>query len=411
LKDAVHIKADPAEAKTLADGSNGTSDPAFSAPAQLKQSYAVVPAKLRMVTLTAVLKRAFSRKGSVMKAIVFMSCADSVDFHYELFTHTNAKAKSKATDDSGDIPGSTPSAKPAPNTSTTVSTSATLTTLASNPVALHRLHGSLAQPIRTSTLHAFSTCKTASVLICTDVASRGLDLPHVDLIIEYDPPFSMDEHLHRIGRTARAGRDGRAMIFLLPGAEEGYVPLLKKATHDGGRSVIRHSAEELMKKGFTPSNPNSKANWEEVATELQLEAERWVAATPKMMEMARKAFQSHVRAYATHVAAERKCFDIKELHLGHLAKAFALRERPGGMGAGPGRGSGKSTKARQAATKGGREVDASAGTPRNPSISKRKATDQPRLDDVPSIDSAEAARRMRAKMKEHMAGISEFNLG
>jgi ATP-dependent RNA helicase DDX31/DBP7 len=201
------------------------------------------------------------------------------------------------------------------------------------------------------------------------------------------------------------------MIFLLPGAEEGYVPLLKKATHDEGRSVIRHTAEELMKKGFTPSNPNAKENWEEVATELQLEAERWVAASPKMMEMARKAFQSHVRAYATHVAAERKCFDIKELHLGHLAKAFALRERPGGMGGGPGRGSGKSTKARQAATRSGRDADTSAGKGRSAGALKRQAKEVPQLDDIPSVDSAEAARKMRAKMKEHMAGISEFNLG
>ena len=88
LKDAVHIQADPSDeevAKDKADGTEGD-EKAFSAPAQLKQAYAVVPAKMRLVTLSAILKRAFARRGSVMKAIVFISCADSVDFHFSLFS-------------------------------------------------------------------------------------------------------------------------------------------------------------------------------------------------------------------------------------------------------------------------------------------------------------------------------------
>src|SRR5262249_47781661 len=57
----------------------------FSAPAQLQQSYVVTPAKLRLVTLAAVLRRSFIRQKQNMKVIVFLSCADSVEFHFGAF--------------------------------------------------------------------------------------------------------------------------------------------------------------------------------------------------------------------------------------------------------------------------------------------------------------------------------------
>jgi ATP-dependent RNA helicase DDX31/DBP7 len=52
------------------------------------------------------------------------------------------------------------------------------------------------------------------------------------------------------------------------------------------------------------------------------------------LNLARKAFSSHVRAYATHPSGEKAIFHVKNLHLGHLAKAFGLREAPAGIGAG-----------------------------------------------------------------------------
>ena len=413
LKDAVHLKAEPGEKGSTSEDSKASGD-IFSAPAQLKQSYAVVPAKLRMVTLAAVLKRAFSRKGSVTKAIVFITCADSVDFHFDLFCHPDGMPTSDAMSSSaggltssklgGKVKSAASAASRAPSINTITSlASPLLTTHATHPVTLHRLHGTLHQPVRTATLRAFSTSLTPSILLCTDIASRGLDLPSVDLILEYDPPCSLSEHLHRIGRTARAGRDGRAMIFLLPGAEESYVPLLKSATHDCGRGVIRHTAEELLKKGFTPSNPNARSNWEESATELQLGMERWVVTSERMADLARKAFQSSIRAYATHEKSERHIFNLQEVHLGHLAKSFALRERPGGMGSGPGRSSGRS---RNAVDTGGRS--------NSDKVSARVASGPGKnagMDDVREVNTEEAARRMRMKMKEHMGGISEFNLG
>jgi ATP-dependent RNA helicase DDX18/HAS1 len=61
------------------------------------------------------------------------------------------------------------------------------------------------------------------VLLCTDVAARGLDIPKVDWIIQYDPPDDTREYIHRVGRTCRgADTTGKALIFILP-CEKMYI--------------------------------------------------------------------------------------------------------------------------------------------------------------------------------------------
>jgi ATP-dependent RNA helicase DDX18/HAS1 len=65
-------------------------------------------------------------------------------------------------------------------------------------------------------------------LLCTDVASRGLDIPKVDWIIQFDPPDDPRDYIHRVGRTARAGKEGKALMFLLP-SEVGFLKWLKVA--------------------------------------------------------------------------------------------------------------------------------------------------------------------------------------
>ena len=420
LKDAVHIKAEPED--LIAEKSAKETELAeeFLAPTQLKQSYAIVPAKQRLVTLTALLKRTFARRDSVIKAIVFLSCADSVDFHFEVFardtlvsdkpilsqplrymSNEDTEKPSQMTPDS--LESSLPTISPTP----------TLTSPLNPQLTLHKLHGSLAQALRTATLSAFTRSQYPCILLCTDVASRGLDVPKIDLVIEYDPPFNSDDHLHRVGRTARAGREGRAVIFLMPGGEEEYVDVLKKSYRNGmGKGLVRVEAEEMLKKGFESedasvgvkaSKESGRHSWEERATEWQLEVERWVIEDKLAGEMAQRAFVSHVRAYATHVARERHMFDVKGLHLGHLAKAFALRDRPGNMGRGSavhGKGPRRIQPRKKSVV---RENDESRGK-----VETRLANFDTR---VPLLDSQDARRRMKAKMKEHMAVAGEFNIG
>jgi len=75
------------------------------------------------------------------------------------------------------------------------------------------LHSDLEQKDRDETLILFSN-KSYPILIATDVASRGLDIEDVDLVINYDLPFDFEVYTHRIGRTARAGKNGLAVSFV-----------------------------------------------------------------------------------------------------------------------------------------------------------------------------------------------------
>ncbi|KAI9865280.1 MAG: ATP-dependent RNA helicase dbp7 [Vezdaea acicularis] len=410
LKDAIHLQASPSDSTPSDKVEGGQKDERFSAPAQLKQSYAIVPAKLRLVTLVAVLKRAFARQGSVKKAIVFFSCADSVDFHFSLLSRnlSNPEDTTEASIASTSAPATandtTTTIKPPSTTADPNSTiapspllsSPSSTTPSPAPI-LHRLHGSLPPPLRTSTLSHFSSTPHPSILLSTDLSSRGLDLPNVDLILEYDPPFSLPDHLHRIGRTARAGHPGRALIFLLPGPEEGYIPLLQTLLPEGlpQSRLTPHTAPSLLLKTFGNT-------YAEAATSLQLAAERTLLASPPLLLSARRAFQSSVRAYATHVLAERHCFDVKTLHLGHLAKAFALRDRPGEMavrGAGKGGATAGQDERKEKGKRRGKRTADNAGV--------GKEVDETQTADV----DAEAQRRMRRKWKQlENAGAGEFNI-
>jgi len=75
------------------------------------------------------------------------------------------------------------------------------------------LNGKMTQPKRLAALNKFKT-KSSSVLIATDVASRGLDIPHVDIVINFDLPQHSKDYIHRVGRTARAGRYGQSITFV-----------------------------------------------------------------------------------------------------------------------------------------------------------------------------------------------------
>nr|CCA26186.1 DEAD/DEAH box RNA helicase putative [Albugo laibachii Nc14] len=75
------------------------------------------------------------------------------------------------------------------------------------------LHGQMSQPNRLGALNKFKA-KTRKILVCTDVASRGLDIPSVDVVMNYDIPTHGKDYIHRVGRTARAGRAGIAVSFV-----------------------------------------------------------------------------------------------------------------------------------------------------------------------------------------------------
>lgn len=112
------------------------------------------------------------------------------------------------------------------------------------------LHGSLSQEQRLCSVNDFKNL-TVPVLICTDLAARGLDIPKIEMVINYDMPKTHDVYLHRVGRTARAGRDGRS------------ISLVGEATQD--RAIVKDAIRSLQESTTTKGKAVSRSvDWVKV---------------------------------------------------------------------------------------------------------------------------------------------------
>ncbi|XP_077691310.1 ATP-dependent RNA helicase DDX55 isoform X2 [Eretmochelys imbricata] len=143
----------------------------------------------------------------------------------------------------------------------------------------------------------------SGILVCTDVMARGIDIPEVNWVLQYDPPSSASAFVHRCGRTARIGHLGSALVFLLP-MEESYVNFL---------SINQKCPMQEMKplKNVVDVLPKLKS--------LAL-------ADRTMFEKGMKAFVSCVQAYAKHEC--NLIFRIKDLDFASFARGFALLRMP-----------------------------------------------------------------------------------
>lgn len=83
------------------------------------------------------------------------------------------------------------------------------------------LHGQLSQAKRLGALNKFKAGQR-NILVATDVASRGLDIPNVDMVLNFDIPSHGKDYIHRVGRTARAGKSGRSVSFVTQYDVEAY---------------------------------------------------------------------------------------------------------------------------------------------------------------------------------------------
>jgi ATP-dependent RNA helicase DDX47/RRP3 len=101
------------------------------------------------------------------------------------------------------------------------------------------LHGKMSQPNRLGSLNKFKSGQR-SILIATDVASRGLDIPSVDCVINFDIPTNSKDYIHRVGRTARAGRNGKAITFVT----QYDVELYQRIEHFLGQKMAVFPTEE-----------------------------------------------------------------------------------------------------------------------------------------------------------------------
>ncbi|XP_060665790.1 ATP-dependent RNA helicase DDX47-like [Drosophila nasuta] len=101
------------------------------------------------------------------------------------------------------------------------------------------LHGQMSQNKRLAALNKFKA-KNRSILISTDVASRGLDIPHVDVVVNFDIPTHSKDYIHRVERTARAGRSGQAITMV----SQYDIELYQRIEHLLGKQLPLYKCEE-----------------------------------------------------------------------------------------------------------------------------------------------------------------------
>lgn len=221
----------------------------------LQQGYVMCPADKRFMLLYTFLKKNINKK-----IMIFFSSCNSVKFHAELLNYID--------------------------------------------IEVMDIHGKQKQQKRTTTFFQF--CKQEKgILCCTDVAARGLDIPSVDWIIQYDPPDDPKEYIHRVGRTARGNstKIGRALLFLLP-EETKFLKYLRLA------KVLVQEYEF----------PTSKiAN---ISTQLNMLIEK----NYYLNKSARDAYRSYLLSYASH--AHKDIFNVHELDLQGIGKAFGFTVPP-----------------------------------------------------------------------------------
>ena len=123
--------------------------------------------------------------------------------------------------------------------------------LKAKSIKANALHGGMRQNKRSKIMQNFRDEKFR-ILVATDIASRGLDVPHIEHIINYDMPQASEDFIHRIGRTARAGSVGEAVSFLTPKDSRIWKSierlLDKKGSKNNFRNVKNNKSSKFVKK-------------------------------------------------------------------------------------------------------------------------------------------------------------------
>ena len=162
------------------------------------------------------------------------------------------------------------------------------------------LHGKMTPKKRNANYDSFVNLPSG-VLFCTDIVARGIDLPDVDWIVQYDPPQDPNFFVHRVGRTARAGRSGCALTFLCPN-EDTYVSFLS----------IRKIPIQEMKFDEVPS--------------ILPALKELVMTDRDFLERGTRAFIAYMRSYKEHQC--QYIFRFADLDVGGVARGFCLLRLP-----------------------------------------------------------------------------------
>ncbi|KAI5859174.1 P-loop containing nucleoside triphosphate hydrolase protein [Tricharina praecox] len=229
---------------------------ASATPVTLEQFYMVVPLHEKLDTLFA-----FLRNHLTAKIIVFMSSCKQVRFVYETFRQLHIG------------------------------------------IPLLHLHGKQKQTARTDITARFLASPN-SCLFATDVVARGLDFPGVDWVIQIDAPEDADTYIHRVGRTARYEKTGRALLFLCPSEETGVIKRLEAKKVP----IVRVNAKQSKKKEIKP------------------QMQSLCFKDPELKYLGQKAFVSYVRSIS--IQKDRETFQLAEYPLEEFASSLGLPGQP-----------------------------------------------------------------------------------
>jgi superfamily II DNA/RNA helicase len=147
------------------------------------------------------------------------------------------------------------------------------------------MHGDLSQPKRMETLEAFRT-ESLSILVCSDVAARGIDIDHITHVINFDVPFNAEDYVHRIGRTGRAGRKGRAFMITTSRDKklvDAIVDLTKKEIKSYDLGTVQKKQEEAVLQSV-------------------IEEAKARGVDAKTIKAAQKCFEQHIPAFILRAA-------------------------------------------------------------------------------------------------------------
>lgn len=234
-------------------------------PASLQMSYLVTPASQKLPALAQLLERLPIRP---QKSIVFLSTCAAVDY----FQHT-------------------------------------LPQILPEGFSLVPLHGKHPAKVREKNFGRFLSSVSPTILLTTDLAARGLDIPQVDLVVQIDAPSDPKVFIHRSGRAGRAGRKGLAVVMLHPGHEEDYARFL-----------------EIRQTPITPLLKPSISVTEDAARNATSKFRALLQSDRAIHDKAQKAFVSWVRSYAAHQATS--IFRVSDLDWTDLGHAWGLLRLP-----------------------------------------------------------------------------------
>ncbi|XP_008796096.2 DEAD-box ATP-dependent RNA helicase 32 [Phoenix dactylifera] len=170
-------------------------------------------------------------------------------------------------------------------------------------IPLKCLHGRMKQNVRMAIYLEF--CEKTSVLFSTDVASRGLDFPAVNWVVQVDCPEDIPAYIHRVGRTARFTSEGKSVLFLLPSEKEMFTKL----------QAVEPKIPIQLKKPKTEKLQSIS----ELLSSL-------LVKYPDMQHLAKRTFITYLKSI--HLQRDKEVFDVSKLPIEEFAASLGLPMTP-----------------------------------------------------------------------------------